>query len=60
MEKVESLLPGDISMETVRLSDDQPPIVRIGQSLTEHMIETLKEKVSDISGFRFHRLNLLS
>ncbi len=42
--KVESLVPGEISMETVRLSDDQPPIVRIGQSLTEDMVETLKEK----------------
>ncbi len=41
--KVDSLVPGDISMETVRFASDQPPVVRLGQPLTKQIIEELKK-----------------
>lgn len=40
--KVDSLIPGDISMETVRIAKDQPPLVHLGQNLTKEIIEILK------------------
>ncbi|MEJ5229588.1 MAG: HD-GYP domain-containing protein [Pseudothermotoga sp.] len=41
--KTDTLLAGDIAMETVRLSENQPPVVRMGQSLTREIIEKLIE-----------------
>ncbi len=40
--KVDSLVPGDTSMETVRTRNDQPPLVHLGQVVTQEVIETLK------------------
>lgn len=40
---VDSLLPGDICMETIKLSKEQPPVIKMGETLDSEKIEILKK-----------------